>query len=47
MSNNARMRGKPDAAAEIVDAIGESALRWKHGSEEIEVLEEESIGAME
>ena len=41
MSNNARMRGKPDAAAEIVDAIGESALRWKHGSEEIEVLEEE------
>jgi UDP-N-acetylglucosamine:LPS N-acetylglucosamine transferase len=43
MSNSARLRGKPDAAAEIVDAIGESALRWKHGSEEIEVLEEETI----
>ena len=43
MSNKARLRGKPDAAAEIVDAIGESALRWKHGSEEIEVLEEKLL----
>jgi len=40
MSINARMRGRPDAAAEIVDAIGESALRWRNEHDEIEVLEE-------
>ena len=30
LSDNAKARGAPDAAAEIVEAIGESALRWKH-----------------
>lgn len=47
MSKNARLRGKPDAAAEIVDAIGESALRWKNEQlciDEIVVLEEEAVG---
>ncbi|KAL7540775.1 hypothetical protein ACHAWF_013044 [Thalassiosira exigua] len=29
LSDKARARGAPDAAAEIVEAIGESALRWK------------------
>eukprot|EP00581_Thalassiosira_minuscula_P009578 CAMPEP_0183703336 /NCGR_PEP_ID=MMETSP0737-20130205/1108_1 /TAXON_ID=385413 /ORGANISM="Thalassiosira miniscula, Strain CCMP1093" /LENGTH=686 /DNA_ID=CAMNT_0025930065 /DNA_START=141 /DNA_END=2201 /DNA_ORIENTATION=- len=41
LSDNAQKRGAPDAAAEIVEAIGESALRWKkidesHHSKEIE-----------
>ena len=44
MSINARMRGRPDAAAEIVDAIGESALRWRNEHDEIVVLEEEKVG---
>ncbi|KAL7533519.1 hypothetical protein ACHAXR_005286 [Thalassiosira sp. AJA248-18] len=36
LSDNAHKRGAPDAAAEIVEAIGESALRWKtHHSEEV------------
>lgn len=34
LSANAKMRGAPDAAAEIVRAIGESALRWKKINEE-------------
>ena len=34
LSDNAHKRGAPDAAAEIVEAIGESALRWKHHIEE-------------
>jgi len=34
LSDNARGRGAPDAAAEIVEAIGESALRWKKVDEE-------------
>lgn len=29
LSNNAHRRGAPDAAAEIVETIGESALKWK------------------
>ncbi|KAL9185080.1 hypothetical protein ACHAXT_002857 [Thalassiosira profunda] len=33
LSDNAHKRGAPDAAAEIVDAIGESALRWKRVDE--------------
>jgi hypothetical protein len=36
LSDNAHKRGAPDAAAEIVEAIGESALRWKHHIEESE-----------
>lgn len=34
LSANAKKRGAPDAAAEIVSAIGESALRWKKINEE-------------
>ncbi|KAL7473062.1 hypothetical protein ACHAXS_013438 [Conticribra weissflogii] len=34
LSENAFKRGAPDAAAEIVEAIGESALRWKKINEE-------------
>ena len=34
LSANAKLRGAPDAAAEIVSAIGESALRWKKINEE-------------
>lgn len=30
LSDNAHAKGAPDAAAEIVEAIGESALRWKN-----------------
>ena len=43
LSENAHKCGKPDAAAEIVDAIGRSALEWKrhhhsrHGSEVKEI----------
>lgn len=36
LSDNAKKRGAPDAAAEIVSAIGESALRWKKINEEHE-----------
>lgn len=34
LSDNAHKRGTPDAAAEIVEAIGESALRWKKVDED-------------
>jgi hypothetical protein len=48
LSRNAKARGAPDAAAEIVDAIGQSALRWKnaaHGKgEETAVVAEEGSG---
>lgn len=44
MSINARIRGRPDAAAEIVDSIGESALRWRNEHDEIVVLGEEKVG---
>ena len=39
LSDNTRRRGAPEAEAEIIEAIGESALRWKkineshHGKE--------------
>jgi UDP-N-acetylglucosamine:LPS N-acetylglucosamine transferase len=36
LSDNAHKCGAPDAAAEIVESIGESALRWKHHIEESE-----------
>ena len=42
LSDNAKACGAPDAAADIVEAIGESALRWKHhNEEEIELISEE------
>ena len=45
LSDNAKARGAPDAAAEIVDSIGKSALRWKthHHEEEVEVISEEEV----
>lgn len=41
LSDNARKRGAPDAAAEIVEAIGDSALRWKNHHHEDEVVKDE------
>lgn len=43
LSDNAQKRGAPDAAAEIVAAIGESALKWKtiDESHHTEVIEDE------
>jgi 1,2-diacylglycerol 3-beta-galactosyltransferase len=50
LSENAYKRGAPDAAAEIVSAIGESALRWKKINEEhqhkvdnVKVNEDEAV----
>ena len=44
LSDNAKECGSPDAAAEIVENIGESALRWKnHHTEEIEIISEEKV----
>jgi len=49
LSDNAQKRGAPDAAADIVAAIGESALKWKtidesHHTEVIEVEGEDGGG---
>ena len=48
LSENAKGRGAPDAAKEIVEAIGESALRWKKINESVvEGFEEEVVEEME
>ena len=47
LSDNAHKRGAPDAAAEIVDAIGESALRWKKSNEGLKAMEGEGFRNLE
>eukprot|EP00571_Detonula_confervacea_P009007 CAMPEP_0172313928 /NCGR_PEP_ID=MMETSP1058-20130122/21257_1 /TAXON_ID=83371 /ORGANISM="Detonula confervacea, Strain CCMP 353" /LENGTH=674 /DNA_ID=CAMNT_0013027665 /DNA_START=17 /DNA_END=2041 /DNA_ORIENTATION=- len=47
LSDNAHKRGAPDAAAEIVEAIGESALRWKKIDEPLHSKEAEDCNEEE